>query len=237
MLESPKILIVEDEIHMQNLLQEILTDNRYDVCIANSGATCLKAIKEQSFDLVLLDMHLPDIIGIELFKQIQKLCPDLPCIFVSGEHAETEVVLGLELGAKDYITKPFRAREFLARVKNALKQVPSTVALVQKHSAQLIDQILVKGPLKLNLSRREAFLDDHFLDFTRTEFDLLEMLMRHPHQVLSRKQILDYVWPDDLEINERIIDSHIKHIRSKMRGFNFIFSIRGVGYSFKAPNT
>lgn len=231
MLVNPTILMVEDEAHMQDLIQDILIEHRFNVIVAGNGDECLQALSIHSVDLILLDMHLPDIIGIDLFKHIQKTHAHTPCIFVTGENAETEVVLGLEMGAKDYITKPFRAREFIARIKNVLKN--SSQETQHAHNASKPEQVVIHGALKLNLNRREAQLNHQIIDFTRTEFDLLKMLMLHPHQVFSRQQILDQVWQDDLEVNERIIDSHIKHIRAKLVGYEAIQTIRGIGYSFK----
>lgn len=240
MLAPSAILVVEDAPHMQDLIKEILTENRMQVYLSSSGEECLNFLQAQTVDLALLDMHLPDIIGIELFKQIQQMRPGLPCIFVTAEGSETEVVLGLELGARDYIIKPFRAREFLARIKNVLKQTSHTTlsSPPQQESAPqpFSEEVLRQGVLELNLNRREAKLLEHPLEFTRTEFDLLELLMRHPHQVLSRQQILDHVWRDDLEVSERIVDSHIRHLRSKLSHYDFIHTVRGVGYSFKPPD-
>ncbi len=237
--ENLPILIVDDDPNIIKMIRDILEIARIDAISATSGRQALECLEQNPVRLAILDMQLPDTYGIQLFQQIQMRYPDLPCIFVSGLDQEMEIVLGLELGAEDYITKPFRPRELLTRIHKVLRrqaltpvQTAATAALEPKTDANS----LTFGSLSIDAGRRSLSLQGQTVTLTKAEFDLLWLLATHPGQVLTRRQILDRLWPDDLDVSERIIDTHIRHLREKLaadsKSAALIHTLRGVGYSF-----
>ena len=232
MLKQQTILIVEDDLKIRKMLREILEFTAFHVVEAESGQAALQQLSQTHIDLALLDMNLPDTYGIELFKVIQAQYPQIPCFFVSGMDQETDVVLGLELGAEDYITKPFRPRELITRIKKVLVRRPKQAETATSSQAEH-EPSRSFGDLKLDPQRRQVCWQADVIETTKTEFDLLYLLVAHPEQVLTRKQILENLWPHDMDVSERIIDTHIKHLRSKLNSRpSFIKTVRGVGYCF-----
>ncbi len=218
------------------MIQDILILSHYKTLVAYDGTTALKLVAQMPVDLAILDLRLPDIYGMDLMQQIHEVRPTLPCLFLTGSDTEAEIVKGLELGAEDYITKPFRPRELLTRMKKVLsrqtegQQLP-TVLKQKKKSGRS-----VKG-LALDAKERTVQLLEEPVELTRIEFDLLYLLMKNEKMVLTRRQILDHLWPDDPDVSNRVVDTHIKHLRHKLRDDprkpTFIKTIRGVGYSFR----
>ncbi len=232
MLKQATILIVDDDLQIRELLRDILEMTAFHVIEAESGQAALTRLSQTHVDLALLDMQLPDTFGIELFKIIQAQYPDLPCLFVSGMDQETDVVLGLELGAEDYITKPFRPRELITRIKKVLARRP-VPRLQEKSPESQPGHVLSCGALSIDPQRRQIVWESQAIETTKTEFDLLYLFLKHPEQVLTRAQILEHLWSHDLEISERIVDTHIKHLRAKFTCHPpFIKTVRGVGYCF-----
>lgn len=242
--ENLPILIVDDDPNIINMIRDILEIARLDAISASSGRQALECLAQTPVQMAILDMQLPDTYGIQLFQQIHLLYPDLPCIFVSGLDQEMEIVLGLELGAEDYITKPFRPRELLTRINKVLRRQNKTPAQTNKNNSltQTLPETPIStnslnfGSLCLDAGRRSLSLNGQAVTLTKAEFDLLWLLATHPGQVLTRRQILDRLWPDDLDVSERIVDTHIRHLREKLladpASANLIHTLRGVGYSF-----
>jgi two-component system alkaline phosphatase synthesis response regulator PhoP len=232
-----KILVVEDEISIATLLQYNLQQAGYEVVVANDGKDGLhKAILEKP-DLILLDLMLPKMDGMEVCKELRIKKINTPIIMLTAKDDEFDKVLGLELGADDYMTKPFSPREVMARVKAVLRR--SKVTEVVKEEEEHVDQTYSFGQLQVLPDRFEAFLGEEVLEFTPKEFELLVYLLENKNRVLTRDQLLSAVWNYDFAGDTRIVDVHISHLREQIeensRKPKFIKTIRGLGYKFEEP--
>lgn len=224
-MERKKILIVEDDKKISRFLELELTHENYSVDFAYNGKEALEKVEAQSFDLILLDIMIPRINGFELCKRIRTFS-DIPIIMVTAKDEISDKVIGLDLGADDYITKPFIIEELLARIRVALR----------KNSESDTKKIYSSGALTLNLNTYEVHVEGNAVALSKKEFDLLEYLIKNENLVLTREKILDNVWGFDYFGNENIVDVYIRYLRNKIdKPFdkNFIKTIRGVGYSFK----
>lgn len=235
LLHSPSILVVEDDPNLLEAIKQLLESACFTVESAPNGQVALEKIASQSFGLILIDMGLPDIFGIELLDQIKKLSPSIPCIFLSGHQLERDIVRALELGAEDYILKPFKAGELLARIRKVLQR-----SSPGKPIPQAVSHLSFAG-LCLKSERKEAYLYGQNLSLTHREFDILFFLASHPQEVISREEILNQVWPTEEDITDRIVDAHIYHIRKKLKlkqsnADQYIQTHRGLGYSFHPPS-
>lgn len=232
MSETAPILVVDDDPNIIRLIGETLALHRLPVIGAGSGRQALELLERQPVQLAILDMQLPDTYGIQLFQQIRSRYPELGCLFVSGVDQEMEIVLGLELGAEDYITKPFRPRELLTRVTRALGRT-------RPPAPEAGAALLRFGELSLDAGRRSVELSGRSIPLTKAEFDLLWLLASQAGQVFSRRQILERLWADELDVSERIVDTHIRHLRAKIEAQparpRWLQTSRGIGYCFKTP--
>ena len=210
---KPKILIIDDEIHIVELIRFNLETSGYEVDIAYDGLDGYLKIKENAPQLVLLDWMLPNISGIDMLKKIRndKSLSDIPVIMLTAKNMESDKIEGLELGADDYITKPFSIKELLARVSSVLRRYN-----INKEN---VENILTVGSLNVN---------------TLKEFELLKLLLESKGKVLSRNYLLDKIWGYDYYGETRTVDVHIRYLRKKIEGDNssekYIQTIRGVGY-------
>jgi len=222
------ILVVEDEPKITELLKLYLERDGYQVVTASSGELALATFHEKAPELVLLDINLPEVNGLEVCRQIRKES-DLPIIMLTARDEEADKLIGLELGADDYITKPFSPREVIARVRAVLRRA----APAQPQQPQ---ETLRAGELMLDPERHELRRGGAVLDLTPTEFRLLEVLMRNPGRVYSRLQLLDLVQGEAFEGYERTIDAHVKNLRSKIEPDpqrpTHVLTVYGVGYKF-----
>lgn len=223
------ILIVEDEEYIAEVLIAYCQNSGFEVTHLSSGAEVVATVKLQTFDLMLLDLMLPDMDGIEICKQVRQFS-QLPIIMVTAKSEEIDRLIGLELGADDYICKPFSPREVIARVKTVLRRTLATQEHhIDKHSPELI-----LGQFVLKPDEYEARFGGRFLDLTPKEFMLFRMLVEHPGRVYSRDDILNALYSDLADVSDRNIDTHIKNIRKKIHAVvptaNPIRSIYGVGY-------
>ena len=233
------ILVVEDEHSIATLLKYNLEQGGYTVETAQDGQEGLdKAIAIQP-DLILLDLMLPKLDGTEVCKQIRQHRMNTPIIMLTAKDDEFDKVLGLELGADDYMTKPFSPREMMARVKAVLRRFTQNVVIEDQDEAR--EKMYQFGHLKVYPERFEVFLQDVSLDFTPKEFELLIYLLENKNRVLTRDQLLSAVWKYDFAGDTRIVDVHISHLRDKIevnsRKPLFIKTIRGLGYKFEEPKT
>ena len=224
------ILVVEDEPKISELLQLYLEKEGYRVVKASDGASALDAFRRREPHLVILDLNLPSIDGLEVCRQIRRnSCT--PIIMLTARDEEVDKLIGLELGADDYVTKPFSPREVVARVRAVLRRVTAA----QRET----DEVLRAGDLTLDVARHQARMGGRELDLTPTEFRLLEVLMRHPGRVFTRLQLLDMVQGEAFEGYERTIDAHIKNLRQKIEPDPqhpaFVLTVYGVGYKFAEP--
>jgi len=234
------ILIIEDDPEFAILLQEILESNGYEVHLAADAAGALAFLKIMSPQLIISDLYLPDMHGLELLKQIKIAYAQIPLIFLSGYSEEVDIVLGLELGAEDYLSKPLRSKELLARIRKVLGQQkgpvnsPPDTKPVDEGKPPLNNDSL----LKIDLLSREVMIQNRLLTLTDKEFELLLFLAAAPDQVFSRTQLVERVWANGEPIDARTIDAHISHLRKKMREaspnrYAWIYTQRGQGYIFK----
>jgi len=222
---SYKILVVDDEQSITDLLEYNLQRNGYQVVVAHDGRRALRLARDEQPDLVILDLMLPGLDGLDVCRELRRE-GSIPIIMLTARDDEVDRVVGLELGADDYVTKPFSVRELMARVKAVLRRV-------DPGETDAADVCRV-GPLELDTLSREARFRGTSLPLTQLEFDLLETLARHAGQVLSRQQLLDQVWSYDYYGDARAVDSTVKRLRAKLREAggdpSTISTIRGIGY-------
>jgi two-component system alkaline phosphatase synthesis response regulator PhoP len=221
-----KILVVEDETQITRTLRLYLEQAGYQVVIIADGALAMPAFRHERPDLVILDLHLPHVDGWEVCRQIRRET-DTPIIMLTARSEESDKLIGLELGADDYVTKPFSPREVTARVRVVLRRSRGQVQP---------PPILRANTLILDLEAHTAAKDDQPLDLTPTEFDILTALMRHPGQAFTRLQLVEAAQGVAYEGYERVMDQHIKNLRAKLgddaRAPRFIETVFGVGYRF-----
>jgi len=218
-MEKGTIIVVEDEANIADLVELYLSREGYRVLNQSTGAGALDAVRDQRPRLVVLDIGLPDIDGLEVCRRI-RASGNLPVIFLTARGDEVDRVLGLELGADDYLTKPFSPAELVARVKAVLRRVDGVAAV----------EIVQAGGVVIDTGRREIRVHDTPVEFTTKEFDLLRFLAERPGLALSRQQILDGVWGYDWFGDVRTVDVHIAQVRKKLGDACTITTVRGVGY-------
>ena len=218
-----RILVIEDEKGIANFLRDGLTEEYFAVDVAYEGKTGLQMALSNEYDLLLIDWMLPGLSGIEIVKNIRKVNPAIPVIFLTARDTIDDTVFGLESGANDYIKKPFQFAELLARIK------------VQLRSKNLDNGYLVLGPIKLSADTHQVYKDDVEITLTQKEFSLLEYLMRNKGKVCTRTKIIEHIWDIHFDADTSVIDVYINFIRKKL-GLGpkeFIFTLRGVGYIAK----
>lgn len=223
-----KILIVDDEEDILELIKHNLVREGYDITGALSGEKALSLATEKKFDLIVLDLMLPGLDGLEVAKRLKSNqdTRHIPIIMLTAKGEEADVVTGLELGADDYITKPFSPRVLLARIKTVLRRSPEL--------SMEVFEVLQIHELEIHPGRREVKADEEILDLTYTEFQVLWLLARRPGWVLTRSQIVDGVRGDNYPVTERSVDVQIVGLRKKLGRYGaYIETVRGVGYRFK----
>ncbi|KIO70962.1 MAG: response regulator transcription factor [Caldibacillus thermoamylovorans] len=223
------ILVVEDEEKIARVLQLELEYEGYNVEKAFDGNEALEKYRSQKWDLILLDVMLPGMSGIELLRKIRNNDPLTPVILLTARGSVADKVSGLDLGANDYVTKPFEMEELLARIRANLR-----LSLIQNETGES-DWIKI-GDLKVNENSREVIRGNHTIELTPREFDLLLYLMKNRGQVLQREQILDAVWGYDFYGDTNVVDVYIRYLRRKIdadQQLPVIHTVRGVGYMVK----
>jgi len=225
------ILIVEDEKEIADTLTYALASERFTPIWVPSCELALKTIKEDDIDLCLLDVGLPDGNGFELLKSLRELGFDIPVVFLTARSEEIDRIIGLEIGADDYICKPFSPREVVTRVKVILKRV------VKQRDTQLEQTNSSNTPFTLKKEQRLIYLGNQSLDLTRAEYQLLLTFLSQPGRVYSRRQLIENIWSNNHPSDDRAIDTHIKTLRAKLKPHNphkeFIVTHRGFGYSLE----
>ena len=231
-MANEKILVVDDEEHILELISFNLTNNGYKVIKANNGIDAVRLAIEEKPKLILLDLMIPGKDGYVVCREVRSNSEirNIPIIMLTAKSEELDKILGLELGADDYITKPFSVRELLARVKAVLRRF----SVVEPESS-----VLVFGNLKADFEKREIHVKDKKLDLTLKEFELLEILIRNKGKILTRDTLLDKIWGYEYIGETRTVDVHIRYLRKKVeeddKNPKLIETIRGVGYRFN-PN-
>lgn len=221
-----RILVVDDEPDLLELVRVNLAQAGFAVTTAATGREALKAIRSGTPDLVVLDLMLPDISGTEVCREVRSdtAFARLPIIMLTARGDEVDRVVGFELGADDYVTKPFSPRELVLRVRAVLRR---------RSQADDESVALEKDGLRLDIDRHRCYVDGEEIDLTAKEFELLDHLMRRPGRAFTREQLIDAVWGLDVTVTTRTIDTHLKRLREKLKGAgSMIETVRGIGYRF-----
>lgn len=231
-----RLLVVDDDGHIREVLSYALTQAGHQVSLARDGAEALQKFEAESFDLVVLDILMPGIDGLDLCRRIRQTS-SIPLIFVSSRDEELDRILGLEMGADDYITKPFSPRELVARVKAALRRADEIKALrgaTASPSTRTSGEptVLRHGRLVLDRAAHECAVGDRQIVLTVSEFSLLAALLERPTQVLSRAQLVERAYGPGHFLSDRTVDSHVRRIRGKLKsaGYECLETVYGVGY-------
>ncbi|MBD7943573.1 MULTISPECIES: response regulator transcription factor [Psychrobacillus] len=230
-----KVLVVDDESSIVTLLKYNLEEAGFHVITASDGQEGLNLAIEEQPDVILLDWMLPRLDGMEVCKELRLKKIQTPIIMLTAKGEEFDKVLGLELGADDYMTKPFSPREVTARVKAMIRRS----VLTSEHQKKNSDERYIFGGLQVFPERFEVIMNDKQLEFTPKEFELLVYLIENKNRVLTRDQLLSSVWNYDFAGDTRIVDVHISHLRDKIEENSrkpiYIKTIRGLGYKFEEP--
>lgn len=224
-----RILLVEDEIALSDPLSFLLEREGYEVEVAGDGPAAVAAFDRDGADLVLLDLMLPGLPGTEVCREIRQRS-NVPIIMLTAKDSEVDIVVGLELGADDYVTKPYSTRELLARIRAVLRR--------RTEVGDLDDAVIEGGRVKMDVDRHTVEVDGEAVAMPLKEFELLELLMRNAGRVLTRGQLIDRVWGSDYFGDTKTLDVHIKRIRSKIEVTPSepvqLVTVRGLGYRFEA---
>jgi DNA-binding response OmpR family regulator len=222
-----RILVVEDNPQISEVVRCYLERNGHEIVVCGDGPTGLRQFQEHPFDLAILDVMLPEMDGYSLCKEIRK-AHDLPILMLSARDEPLDKILGLEVGADDYMAKPFHAPELVLRVEGLLRRA------TRCRGAEPRLARLQRGELSVDPESRRAHYGEVALKLTRIEFELLQAFAQHPGQVLTREQLIERIWGPSPELEERLVDTHLRNLRSKLRqvqpNLDLIRSIRGVGY-------
>ncbi len=224
-----RVLVVEDEESFSDALSFMLRREGYEVGVASDGSTALEEFDRHGADLVLLDLMLPGISGTEVCRTLRQRST-VPIIMVTAKDGEVDKVVGLELGADDYVTKPFSSRELVARIRAVLRR--------RGEPEDMLPSILEAGPVRIDVDRHVVAVRGETVAMPLKEFDLLELLVRNAGRVLTRGQIIDRVWGSDYVGDTKTLDVHVKRLRAKIeedpREPTLILTVRGLGYKLEA---
>ena len=225
-MDTRKVLIAEDDPSVRKAVQRVLELEKYDVTAVNDGAAALEALTKTRFDLAVLDVMMPFADGLTVCREARHRGVVTPILLLTARHEVGDRVAGLDAGADDYLVKPFVVDELLARCR----------ALLRRNSVNEATSVLRVGDLILNSLTREVHRGNHQLQLTKTEFDLLELLMQQPGIVISREHIYETIWGYDFETNSKSLDVYIGYLRRKTEENNasrVVFTVRGVGYTVR----
>ncbi len=223
-----KILLVDDDENIVELAKMYLLQEQHQVLVSQDGLSALNLIFQEKPDLVVLDLMLPAMDGREVCKQV-RMKSDVPIIMLTALSDDIDKIVGLELGADDYLTKPFNPRELTARVRAILRRVDKSMTLSKQRSSEI-----VIGNLKIDAERRTVQVNQQMIDLRMKEFDLLLMLVQNPRIVFSREKLLQLVWGYDFAGETRTVDMHVAHLRNKLERMTpSIETVWGVGYKLE----
>ena len=228
-----RALVVDDEVPLAKVVASYLEREHFEVDIANNGVDALALARESDPDVVVLDLALPGIDGLEVCRQLRTFS-DAYVVMLTARDTEMDTVIGLSVGADDYVTKPFSPRELVARIRAMLRRPRTAPLSVSRDAAPPRAETRVFGRLAVDVDSRVVMLDDEPVTLTRTEFDVLAALSSRPGVVFTRRQLLEAIWGDSWVGNEHLVDVHIGHLRRKL-GENpadprYVITVRGVGY-------
>ena len=224
-----RILIVEDEPSLSEPLAYLLTREGYETVVAADGLAALTEFDRSGADLVLLDLMLPGLAGTEVCRELRQRSA-IPIIMLTAKDSEVDIVVGLELGADDYVTKPYSTRELLARIRAVMRR--------QTEANDADDSVLSAGTVRMDVEKHQVTVDGAVVPMPLKEFELLELLLRNAGRVLTRGQLIDRVWGADYFGDTKTLDVHVKRIRSKIEpdpaNPRLLVTVRGLGYRFEA---
>ncbi len=224
-----RILVVEDEVSFSDPLSYMLSKEGYEVSVAENGPDALADFDSAGADLVLLDLMLPGLPGVDVCRALRQRS-NVPVIMLTAKDSEIDKVVGLELGADDYVTKPYSSRELLARIKAVLRR--------NAEPEELVPATLEAGPVRMDVERHVVTVNGQAAKLPLKEFELLELLLRNTGRVLTRGQLIDRVWGNDYVGDTKTLDVHIKRLRAKIETDpsepRHIVTVRGLGYKFEA---
>ena len=225
-----RILVVEDEESFSDPLSYLLRKEGYEVAVAETGPAALEDFERAGADLVLLDLMLPGLSGVDVCRALRRRS-SVPVIMLTAKDSEIDKVVGLEIGADDYVTKPYSSRELLARIKAVLRR--------GQEPEELLPATLESGPVRMDVERHVVTVNGRHTALPLKEFELLEMLLRNCGRVLTRMQLIDRVWGNDYVGDTKTLDVHVKRLRAKVEpdpaSPQFIVTVRGLGYKFETP--
>ena len=225
-----RILVIEDEASFSEALSYVLTKEGYQVTVADTGDGAIKAFDKEGADLVLLDLMLPGLSGTEVCRQLRTRS-QVPIIMLTAKDSEVDKVVGLELGADDYVTKPYSKAELVARIKAVLRRG-------SVESTEKVETVISAGPVEIDIESHKVKVLGEYVSFPLKEFELLEFLVRNSGRVLTRVQLIDRIWGSDYFGDTKTLDVHIKRLRAKIEKDPanpvFILTIRGLGYKFES---
>lgn len=224
----PKILVVEDEASFSEALAYVLGKEGFEVVVADTGDGAIAAFDKGGADLVLLDLMLPGLSGTEVCRQLRSRS-SVPIIMLTAKDTEVDKVVGLELGADDYVTKPYSKAELIARIRVVLRR--------QGESSSMQEGVITAGPVRIDVERHQVNINNELVSLPLKEFELLEFLVRNSGRVLTRSQLIDRVWGSDYFGDTKTLDVHVKRLRAKIEkdpaNPTYIQTIRGLGYKFE----
>ena len=220
-----KIWAVDDDHDIREIVRKTLTDDGFHVETMESGARLLKRLSGEAPDLVVLDVMMPGENGIDICRDLRRFS-EVPVVFLSSRRTDIDKIIALELGADDYIGKPFNPRELVARIKAVLRRI-------EPQDVQRPEEIIERGGLKLDITRHRAYWNDNLVDLTKTEFEIVGALLRNPTRVQSRETLMRAAYDVGIHVSARTIDSHIRRLRSKFaeHGGDPVETVRGIGYT------
>ncbi len=227
-----KVLVVDDEPQIVNVLKAYLEKSGFGVVTAVDGINALNVFHNETPDFIILDLNLPGMDGLDVMRTLRRES-DVPVLMLTARVEETDKLIGLELGADDYVVKPFSPKEVVARVRTVLRRIPSH----EPAGGELLSSVVQVGDLKIDSTEHRVSLAGRAIELTPTEFDILLVLARQPRRVFSRLQIMEQAQGDAFEGYERTIDAHIKNIRNKLepnpKKPQYIHTVFGVGYKLE----
>ncbi|KAA0112078.1 response regulator transcription factor [Mycolicibacterium sp. P1-5] len=233
-----RALVVDDEKPLADVVASYLEREHFEVTVCLSGVDALDVAREVDPDVVVLDLNLPGIDGLEVCRQLRTFS-DAYVVMLTARDTEVDTIVGLSVGADDYVTKPFSPRELVARIRAMLRRprlVSTPAAQVTEQHTELPPRVF--GPLSIDVPSRQIFLDSEPISLTRTEFDILAALSSRPGVVWSRRQLIDAVWGEPWVGNDHLVDVHVGHVRRKLGDDpaepKFVLTVRGVGYRMGA---
>jgi DNA-binding response OmpR family regulator len=235
MINHKQLLLVEDDEAVASAVRLHLEQAGFACTVENNGATAVTRVAQQRWDLMLLDLGLPGLDGLDVCRKVRALRPDLPVIILSARSHEAHKVLGLELGADDYLTKPFSMVELAARVRSLLRRLDQ---IKQNPQQQVLE---LGSTMKIDPTKRQVWISGLDVELTLREFDLLHFLATHPQRAFSRAELIEQVWGASFDGYEHAVNSHINRLRAKIekdpRDPQWVLTVWGMGYRFQIPTS